>query len=226
MACGGVEETKLDAGDGGSDASDDLGDIDAPTQDPTDPADVDRECWEADTAQAYWRQVNDRRPYLAPSEYPAGFGVAGGNFYRAQAIACEVDWERIACTTGPAGCSSDCGPGVCFDQGDLGTECACSCMRDSDCGGGKACLCPTISVPTGAILAQGGAQCVPAECRTNDDCPATGLCGVSIREIRIEGLFCHTERDECRSQCDCEDGRCAFDPDRRLWACIYIDDDQ
>jgi hypothetical protein len=26
MACGGVEETKLDAGDGGSDASDDLGD--------------------------------------------------------------------------------------------------------------------------------------------------------------------------------------------------------
>lgn len=103
-----------------------------------------------------------------------------------------------------------------------GGSCACEylCMSDLDCRIGQVCLANGIS----------GSQkrCVDAlNCRKNADCES-GQCEVSEDySLSLGGgitLGCRSERDECKSHADCQDGPgcgfCLLDPDARRWRCV------
>lgn len=105
-----------------------------------------------------------------------------------------------------------------------GGACVCEyrCMSDLDCPIGEVCLA------TGAA-GESQKKCVRAvNCRTNDDC-ASGQCEVSDDYTFSMGgeitLGCRSEKDECRSDWECEDmfnsgcSPCLLDPYAGYWRC-------
>jgi hypothetical protein len=89
------------------------------------------------------------------------------------------------------------------------------CLTDDDCAG--VCEC------AGADE-QAHNTCLPAgNCKTDGDCgddycsPSVGSCGPGWGLL---GHFCHTSRDECRDDSDCDgNGYCAFDEVEEHWVC-------
>jgi hypothetical protein len=119
------------------------------------------------------------------------------------ATACEGTEMRRSCET-DAECT-DKPHGFCMSgHGQAGTYCGCiyPCMSDAECGAGQACMCPILAHPE--VFA---AECAPAECRTNHDCPA-GECGATYHfdGCRTQlSLQCRDTDDACRSSSDCAD---------------------
>ena len=51
-------------------------------------------------------------------------------------------------------------------------------------------------------------HCIPAACRTNDDCGPYGVCSPSLDECgwQVAGYYCHDPTvDECFSDRECQD---------------------
>jgi len=134
----------------------------------------------------------------SPGRPPGAMGSAGG--------ACVTDAD---CT---AGINGRCG------FGRIGAFCSYdTCFSDADCADGEACLCD------GSNFDGGGNSCVPAACRTNNDCapgfacsPTFGSCGHYTGFVAFE---CHTAADECTVDADCGAGYCAFDATLAHWVC-------
>ncbi len=138
---------------------------------------------------------------LFPGDEPAGlercdFRTAN----RVAAPACLIETAFVACD---------------IDDADN------SCRVDADCGGlGEACVCSG-----GVAVDDDGydgmwseSTCVPAECRTGDDC-AAGACGVMLDVCGTPvGLRCRAPSDECLSNADCVDGICSAD-NGSGWSC-------
>ncbi|MFY0532954.1 ferritin-like domain-containing protein [Nannocystis pusilla] len=99
----------------------------------------------------------------------------------------------------------------------FGPSCVCdySCSTDADCRSDEACVCDH-------AFADDHSRCVPALCRTDDDCPE-GSCGFSswFDGCRLESfLACRSPADTCLRDGDCETGQdCAYDPDAGHWRC-------
>jgi hypothetical protein len=95
------------------------------------------------------------------------------------------------------------------------------CLSDEDCAAREACHCG------GDVL---GNVCVPAACKTDDDCPETGLCSPSSTYAgsHIETRYaCRTCDDECLDDADCPPDRgeraqhCLFIEAKKHWACMH-----
>lgn len=88
------------------------------------------------------------------------------------------------------------------------------CLTDEDCPEGKACTCAGSGNIDGVHFDQFiNHRCVEANCRTNADCPEDEYCMVSLRHVkneelrdflRIEGFYCSTPHDTCRSNEICK----------------------
>jgi hypothetical protein len=74
---------------------------------------------------------------------------------------------------------------------------------DSDCGEGSICVC-------GSMIG----QCKPAGCTTDADCGDGLLCASYLSVICIDGGYaCQNPADECVSNADCPQARCALEED-------------
>ncbi len=89
-------------------------------------------------------------------------------------------------------------------------RCTYSCVRDSECGKGRICFCG----------GSGAGMCVPASCRSSDDCAAPFLCSTYSPNpdcFLSDGFACQSERDECAVDEDCGRKRaCGWDGERRV----------
>lgn len=168
-----------------------------------------------------------------------GAGQGGMPPHRAQALACSptsadqfptIDGgtRAMSCTT-DADCVQDggynpfryCFQGLCrVDQ----------CLVDGDCSTGQACGCSTQSGGTAAYLFHTN-LCVPATCRVDADCGASGLCSPAIGDYctSLVGYHCRSAADTCRTDADCHsvmDGgitvlsSCRYAPDVHHWQCL------
>lgn len=94
--------------------------------------------------------------------------------------------------------------GFCMSGTGMGGEyCGCvyPCLNDGECGAGEACMCPQIEAAGGPRAA----ECAPAECKVNADCPS-GECGATVHfdGCRHElSLHCRDAGDACRSDAGC-----------------------
>ncbi|MBX2802046.1 MAG: hypothetical protein KTR31_30475 [Myxococcales bacterium] len=144
---------------------------------------------------------------LSPRDFPFGEEDCYGTTSR------EVP-ECVAsgCTAKPHG---RCAQSSCFNTW---CECVYGCSSDADCESDEACLRPDHGLEGGLPFP----QCVPASCRTNDDCPSTE-CGVMVAmdsEIHQMRLHCRTPEDQCRAPADCQRGyTCALWLES-TWECV------
>lgn len=99
---------------------------------------------------------------------------------------------------------------------------ACSydeCLTDSDCAGAP-CLCRSSAADTVKN------QCLPgSNCKTDSDCGSCGYCSADAEPVgldcRVESVsyVCHTARDQCADDDDCDGGFCAYDGRLAAWVC-------
>lgn len=168
-----------------------------------------------------------------PCDQLAGYeSCPDGSVHRHTQVACNVrevydpcvDWDDLSSCKEDAHCvdfaSGFCEQAWLFDGGRC--ECVYPCTTDDECGPGGACVCP-LRGPTDFELGlayQRVAACMPANCRTDADCPGT-RCAVSVGGCYdVEGLYCHTPEDECEGHADCPGGgRCAYSTDMGRWIC-------
>jgi len=155
-------------------------------------------------------------------EHPAGGSYRGfshceGETFRSESIQCGASLSICANLDGCA----DCGVGETCVGGfpEQGCRCLALCSSDDDCAPTQACLCVSGAIPTGsgAVMQyyQRFPSCVPAECRTDEDCEGELRCGVSADCCGyVEGLFCQREAVECEAG---HDGWCRFDDDLCDW---------
>ncbi|MEM9694956.1 MAG: hypothetical protein AAGA56_20610, partial [Myxococcota bacterium] len=166
-------------------------------------------------------------PSASAATATAGYTRDRGRTLRIAASSCRPLVQGKACSgegigdRGPAGqcrTDADCkdGPyGRCVvEVAQVGAFCGCrySCANDSDCDPGEVCVCSDA-----AELPHQTSTCVPASCRSADDCKS-GACEVSVfnngcwNEMTVA---CRSERDECASDADCSDGtRCVYTKNR------------
>ena len=104
-------------------------------------------------------------------------------------------------------------------SGQIGSYCGCvyPCLSDESCEAGFACLCPDVAEYGPPV-----SVCVPAQCKTNADCPTgswAGECGVSLYHDGCShdwALQCRTGEDACRGDAECSNGgTCGVDTYRR-----------
>jgi hypothetical protein len=96
-------------------------------------------------------------------------------------------------------------------------QCACEygCARDGDCNKGTLCFC-----------GEKGGECLPASCKTDEDCPGSScgkysnvFCGTGYEYDT--GYVCATPQDECATDTDCGfNSVCGFDGGRRK--CVFL----
>jgi hypothetical protein len=102
-----------------------------------------------------------------------------------------------------------------------------ACDEDTPCGDGSICLCASqYAVDDGAFSsAVPFNQCVPSQCHSDDDCKGYS-CSLSVEQCsgRVDGIFCHSERDECTQHSDCGDAErvCAYDGSAARWHCEQL----
>jgi hypothetical protein len=95
--------------------------------------------------------------------------------------------------------------GFCMSgSGMRGEYCGCvyPCLNDSECGAGQACMCPQLGENGSGPPA---AECAPAECKVNADCPS-GECGATVHFNGCHhdlSLHCREAGDACRSDAGC-----------------------
>jgi hypothetical protein len=92
-----------------------------------------------------------------------------------------------------------------------------TCFENDDCAAGSTCLCGSSSWV--------GNECSQAGCRVDADCPGSwcsptfGSCG---NYAGVVGYACHTPKDECVDDVDCENGPggyCWYSPMVAHWLC-------
>jgi hypothetical protein len=88
--------------------------------------------------------------------------------------------------------------------------CKSGCISDDECANGEACFC-------GAAIG----VCVPAQCRSDADCPVGFPCSGYVRPgFAVSDLACQTPEDECLTdpQCYSPNPRvtCRFEVDHRV----------
>lgn len=114
-----------------------------------------------------------------------------------------------------------------------------SCSSDADCSSGMLCNCRA------SALSSDANGCILAACRTDADCgeggfcspssldgypcPSADLCGSSplscvpgpclCGDSCGHGFFCHTARDTCVDDSDCNNSECAYDRVDKRWSC-------
>ena len=105
----------------------------------------------------------------------------------------------------------------CICDGPL--EVGCACLSDLDCGAGQACLCSAGVADVERVLANRSA-CVPAACRSADDCGGDS-CGVAITAESgvVSGLRCRSDMDLCASDADCAQADGCFYAPLGGWHC-------
>jgi hypothetical protein len=115
------------------------------------------------------------------------------------------------CTSGPFACSMGCS----YD----------GCLSDADCTGSVPCACR--SSASDSMLNFCATQ---SNCRIDADCGPSGYCspslldlvqnnGYSMCENLATGYFCHTPKDSCTDDSDCNQGTCNFDLTSQSWSC-------
>lgn len=136
---------------------------------------------------------------------------ADGLRHRVEAVACDPGgWTVGDCVNtwgGPSDCMSDAecvsaegAQGLCLDTPEPWDGCHCSygCASDADCAADEACFCDGPH-----------SRCIPAQCRTDTDCPSGELCGLNELAHGCGGsslsLSCTTPEDECRADTDCDE---------------------
>lgn len=145
------------------------------------------------------------------------------SFVRREPVTCD-DTMPVECAP-PGECGSGCTVGRCSGPTDP-CECVAPCGTDDDCGDGFACQCSVGWLP-GLPFGSYHASCIPANCRTADDCGGFE-CGLSDDDRGCggarKGYFCHSEEDECFGDRDCVSGgsgnACVFVGSH--WACQDI----
>jgi len=103
------------------------------------------------------------------------------------------------------------------------------CFSDSDCPplgpGPGVCDCrETLGHGPDTVSQASPNYCLYTNnCRVDSDCTSTGLpfCSPSADPQcgSFVGFFCHTTSDECVDDADCGLGICAWQPDKKHWAC-------
>jgi hypothetical protein len=149
--------------------------------------------------------------YVSRAEQCSGRG-AGRGHRPLQSATCGSDADCLEGTT--------CGAlGGCYEPP--------ACDGDSQCGDGSVCICASQYAANDVAFASAVAfnQCVPAQCHSDDDCSGYS-CGLSVERCsgRVDGLFCHSERDECTQHSDCGDAErvCAYDASAARWRCEQL----
>jgi hypothetical protein len=154
--------------------------------------------------------------------------------HRVGRVACPT--ERGIVTPSSDGCPVDAGSGRCAQDSDCtaGRNGRCEsigicpsdctydeCVQDSDCANQTPCGC--------RLNATDFTRCFGASnCATDADCGIGGYCSPSlvvraclcIGNACAEGYFCHTQRDGCLDDSDCENSSaCVFDPVEKRFSC-------
>jgi hypothetical protein len=151
-------------------------------------------------------------PLLRDGQDTGYIQCADGALNRARADACIKPVNAPVCRgTEPdrscdthANCT-DRPHGFCMSgRGMRGEYCGCvyPCLNDSECGAGQACICPELREDGGG---QPAAECAPAECKVNSDCPS-GECGATVHFNGCHNelsLHCRDAGDACRSDAGC-----------------------
>jgi hypothetical protein len=123
-----------------------------------------------------------------------------------------------------------------------------TCLTDSDCPDNEACECRASETSVAANRCQTDGNCrIDADCGTNGYCspsqvgvfcfcPSPALCDPDTTSCyagntRVacacgdscgHGYFCHTSRDACTDDSDCESGgTCNYDTVEQRWICAY-----
>jgi hypothetical protein len=141
---------------------------------------------------------------------------------------CTLDSE---CTDGMNGrCIS---PNVVGPSG--GSRCSYdACFSDADCPAGEPCKCRESAASNAPNYCVTGGNC-----RTDSDCGAGGFCSPSLFHIDSSvdgqptsgsgfasfGYFCHTPRDVCVNDSDCDPSACEL-PSCASIACGYTTEDR
>lgn len=170
---------------------------------------------------------------------PASSQDAGGHDagrapkeHRASRAQCRT--ERAAVTPASDGCpvnalhcaqDSDCSAGSngrCFDVGLCPSDCSYDdCSQDSDCAHRTPCFCRPSATDKNYCFTL-------SNCSVDADCGDGGYCSPSLitssciceNESCAEGYFCHTARDGCLDDSDCQAGQsCAFDRSAQQFSC-------
>jgi hypothetical protein len=152
---------------------------------------------------------------ITPTGHFTGYTWCGdGAINRLNAVGCAEPVRTPACkgTEDHRSCETwaNCTErpyGFCMSDGweRTGTSCICvyPCLSDAECGPDQACMCPGVTPLLPKV-----ATCVPAECKTNNDCES-GECGATIYFSGCGwefGLSCRGPDDTCRIDDDCNGG--------------------
>ncbi len=156
---------------------------------------------------------------------PAGYASCAGDYYPSRYVVTELPEACVAETY--LDYDSQCEDDAACD-GDTCDGFFCRrpspCQTDAECAGGEACVCAG-KYGAGDTVGLSGNLCLPAECRSADDCGglpcAIGYDGFWVGSV--QGLFCHTPDDECTTAADCPDGQyCRYGTTEQHWVCEGI----
>lgn len=132
----------------------------------------------------------------------------------------------------PNNCTQDsqCTQGVdgrCVTNNGGALFCYCTydtCMHDTDCAQGQTCACHGAADTGGA-----GNTCIASGCRVDADCGPGGYCSPSVSSMGCGGLggyYCHTAKDQCIDDSDCQDGgfgmACEYSSANGRWQCAQL----
>lgn len=94
------------------------------------------------------------------------------------------------------------------------------CLADIQCGADALCACPHGNRDNrDSFYGSPHPRCLPAGCRTNDDCP-NRVCLNSAVCSDMDGFYCATAEDECASRVDCSPGEgCGYDQGQGRFRC-------
>src|SRR5439155_1737546 len=153
-----------------------------------------------------------------------GFSGRVPQKHRATAVACPSDRPPGTCAADAGtgvpdaglycGKDTDCASGTngrCLPGGRL-AGCLCSydtCATDADCAQmGGPCECRPSTQGIVAPTTTAGNVCKAGNCRVDADCGSGGYCSPSLGSCGnyggVVGYYCHTTRDTCVDDADCQ----------------------